>query len=56
VDTKKKELVGAFANKGRTWRPKGQPYKVKVHDFSSEAPAVPFRRTIAHLRGFRWKQ
>jgi hypothetical protein len=44
VDTKKKELVGAFANKGRTWRPKGQPYKVKVHDFPSEAEgkAIPY--------------
>jgi hypothetical protein len=25
VDTKKKELVGAFANKGREWRPHGEP-------------------------------
>src|SRR5580698_4102258 len=25
VDTKKKELVGAFKNGGRTWRPKGAP-------------------------------
>ena len=25
VDTKKKELVGEFANAGRQWRPKGQP-------------------------------
>ena len=24
VDTKKKELVGQFANAGREWRPKGQ--------------------------------
>ena len=44
VDTKKKELVGAFANQGRTWRSKGQPYKVKGHDFSSEAEgkAIPY--------------
>lgn len=33
VDTKKKELVGAFKNGGREWRPKGEPEKVKVHDF-----------------------
>lgn len=33
VDTKKKELVGDFKNAGRTWRPKGQPQKVRVHDF-----------------------
>lgn len=44
VDTKKKELVGAFANKGRTWRPKGKPYEVKVHDFPSAAKgkAIPY--------------
>jgi len=33
VDTKKKELVGNFKNAGRTYRPKGDPTKVKVHDF-----------------------
>jgi len=33
VDTKKKELVGAFKNGGREWRPAGQPEQVKVHDF-----------------------
>ncbi len=33
VDTKKKELVGDFANKGQEWRPQGQPEKVRVHDF-----------------------
>ena len=33
VDTKKKELVGEFANKGQEWQPKGEPAKVKVHDF-----------------------
>jgi hypothetical protein len=33
VDTKKKELVGAFKNNGRELRPKGRPELVKVHDF-----------------------
>ena len=33
VDTKKKELVGDFKNSGSEWRPKGQPEKVRVHDF-----------------------
>ena len=33
VDTKKKELVGDFKNGGREYRPKGQPEKVRVHDF-----------------------
>jgi len=34
VDTKKKELVGDFKNAGREWRPKGDPEKVRVHDFA----------------------
>jgi hypothetical protein len=44
VDTKKKELVGAFKNGGRTWRPKGDPYRVNVHDFPSmaEGKAIPY--------------
>jgi len=33
VDTKKKELVGAYKNGGREWSPAGEPVKVKVHDF-----------------------
>ena len=33
VDTKKKELVGDFKNNGRELRPKGEPEKVRVHDF-----------------------
>jgi transposase len=33
VDTKKKELVGDFKNNGRQYRPKGDPEKVRVHDF-----------------------
>jgi transposase len=33
VDTKKKELVGDFKNAGRELRPKGDPEKVRVHDF-----------------------
>jgi transposase len=36
VDTKKKELVGDFKNAGRTWRPKGAPEAVRVHDFLIE--------------------
>jgi hypothetical protein len=38
VDTKKKELIGRFKNNGKTWRPKGEPTEVKVHDdFIEEA-------------------
>jgi transposase len=33
VDTKKKELVGDFKNSGRELRPRGDPEKVRVHDF-----------------------
>jgi len=43
VDTKKKELVGAFKNNGREWRPKGEPLEVRVHDFMDEGgKAIPF--------------
>jgi len=34
VDTKKKELVGDFKNGGKELRPKGDPEKVRVHDFA----------------------
>ncbi len=33
VDTKKKELVGPYANGGREWQPQGSPEPVRVHDF-----------------------
>ena len=33
VDTKKKELVGPFANGGRELRPAGDPERVSMHDF-----------------------
>ena len=36
VDTKKKELIGNFANKGTEWRKKDNPRKVKGHDFHGE--------------------
>ncbi len=39
VDTKKKELVGNFANKGRQWRRPGTAAPVMDHDFP--APSVP---------------
>ena len=37
VDTKKKELVGAYKNAGTEWRPAGDPQPVKVHDFIDPA-------------------
>lgn len=33
VDTKKKENVGDFKNNGREWHQKGNPERVRVHDF-----------------------
>ena len=39
VDTKKKELVGNYANAGRQWLAAKQPLKVQGHDFPS--PEVP---------------
>lgn len=36
VDTKKKELIGNFANKGKEWEPKGNPRKVDSHDFGND--------------------
>ena len=39
VDTKKKELVGNYANLGRQWRPAKQAARVRVHDFPT--PDVP---------------
>jgi hypothetical protein len=44
VDTKKKELVGDFANAGREWQREGQPVRVNVHDFPGDSlcKAIPY--------------
>jgi len=44
VDTKKKEPLGNMKNSGKTYRPKGQPVKVKAHDFPDKelGKAVPY--------------
>jgi Rhodopirellula transposase DDE domain len=43
VDTKKKELVGEYANKGREWQPSGEPVQVNGHDFPGGVPkAIPY--------------
>ena len=39
VDTKKKELVGNYANTGQQWLPAKQPQRVQGHDFPG--PEVP---------------
>jgi transposase len=54
VDTKKKELVGAFKNPGRTWRRKGKPLRVNIHDFvhMGRGKAIPYGTyDITHDRG-----
>jgi hypothetical protein len=43
VDTKKKELVGAYKNGGQEWQPKGEPAPANVHDFiGPEGKAIPY--------------
>ncbi len=44
VDTKKKELVGQKANRGREYQPKGHPERVDVHDFPEPGvgKAIPY--------------
>jgi transposase len=44
VDTKKKELVGDFANRGKEWQPAGEPVPVRVHDFIDRelGKAIPY--------------
>jgi hypothetical protein len=44
VDTKKKELVGRFAQAGREWHPEGEPVEVSTYDFPSQAEgkAIPY--------------
>jgi hypothetical protein len=40
VDAKKKELIGNFENKGKEWRKKNNPRKVKGHDFPEKNQEV----------------
>jgi Rhodopirellula transposase DDE domain len=44
VDTKKKELVGNFKNRGQEWQREGEPDLVDVHDFPGDAvgKAIPY--------------
>ena len=44
VDTKKKELVGNYKNGGTDYRPKGDPRRMKVHDFEDKelGKVVPY--------------
>ena len=42
VDTKKKELIGNYANAGQQWRPAKQPTPVQGHDFPPDVPPSPY--------------
>jgi len=44
VDTKKKEVLGNRKNAGRTYRPKGKPVEVDMHDFPDAklGKAIPY--------------
>jgi hypothetical protein len=44
IDAKKKEMIGNFANPGRTWHPAQAPVKVRDHDFPDPGAgvAIPF--------------
>ena len=39
VDAKKKEYIGPFHRDGQTWRPKGNPVKVRDHSFPGQDTA-----------------
>jgi len=44
VDAKKKEQAGQYASPGRAWRPRGEPARVRDHDFpdADEQKAIPY--------------
>lgn len=44
VDTKKKELIGRYANGGVEWQPQGEPEAVQTHDFPDrkQGKAIPY--------------
>jgi hypothetical protein len=55
VDTKKKEQLGPYRRDGRAWRPKGDPVKVRDHDFPDQelGKITPYGvYDIAANRGF----
>ena len=47
VDTKKKELLGNYDNRGQQWRSAKQPLQVNGHDFPS--PDVPARTLMGSM-------
>ena len=54
-DTKKRELIGNYANRGTQWRPQGEAVRVNEHDFPdpSVPPAHPYGiYELTRNRGF----
>ena len=51
VDTKKKELIGNYANTGQQWRPAKQPRTVQGHDFPTPGGAAGLSRTASTTSG-----
>jgi len=51
VDTKKKEMVGEYANGGVEWQPAGQPERVNVHDFVDPelGRAIPYGISVGDV-------
>jgi hypothetical protein len=47
IDSKKKELVGEFANGGREWAKKGCPVEVNTHDFPRRVSVLPCKLTVS---------
>jgi len=52
VDSKKKELIGNYANGGAEWAPGGEPERANVHDFADPelgeyAKAIPMGSTTS---------
>lgn len=52
VDTKKKELIGAFKNSGKEYRPFKDPRPVNVHDFGTKKAAPYGVYDISNNEGF----
>ena len=54
VDTKKKENIGNYANKGKEYSKKGQPEEVEVYDFINKelGKVAPYGFMIFRNEGF----
>lgn len=53
VDTKKKELIGRFTNKGCEYQPKGRPEEVETYDFPSMADGKGIPYGVYDIAGNR---